>query len=185
MGMAWIAPFGRICGRIKELPTLLLYHGAVIWRGFWCTAARNFVCMAGGFYEFHLRGVLRWLLMLPMAMPAYVLAFALLGVFDYSGGVQTYLRTHGVNASAWLDLRSDWGVVLVLSLALYPYIICWHQRVSRIWACACRSASRWVCRRGSRFGAWCCRYAAVWWMGGLGLAFDGDAGVWYGVYFGF
>ena len=123
------------------------------------------------FYEFPLRGVLRWLLMLPMAMPAYVLAFALLGVFDYSGGVQTYLRTHGVDASAWLDLRSDWGVVLVLSLALYPYVYLLAQegfahlgvRVQEVGQSL--GLSPW-----QSFWRVVLPSTRPWWMGGLGLA---------------
>ena len=123
------------------------------------------------FYEFPLRGVLRWLLMLPMAMPAYVLAFALLGVFDYSGGVQTYLRSHGLDASAWLDLRSDWGVVLVLSLALYPYVYLLAQE-------GFAQLGVRVQEVGQSLGLtpWQSFWRVVlpstrpWWMGGLGLA---------------
>ncbi len=73
-------------------------------------------------YEFPTRSVLQWALMLPMALPAYVLAFTLLGWFDYSGPAQSFLRPIFGDVSQWLNLRSRWGVVLVLSLAFYPYV---------------------------------------------------------------
>ena len=43
-------------------------------------------------YEFPGRRFFNWALLLPMAMPGYVLAFAFLAIFDYTGPVQTYWR---------------------------------------------------------------------------------------------
>ncbi len=43
-------------------------------------------------YRFAGHGLWRWALMLPLAMPAYVLAFVQVGLFDYTGLVQTWLR---------------------------------------------------------------------------------------------
>ena len=77
------------------------------------------------FYRFRGRGVLSWLLLLPMAYPAYILAYTYTGVLDFSGPVLTYLR--GVNAPPWLmepmlSIRSLPGAALMLSLVLYPYV---------------------------------------------------------------
>lgn len=72
--------------------------------------------------EFPGRRLFDWALMLPLAIPGYVMAFVFLGLFTYAGPVQTALR-QWFGSSAWFpDIRSPGGVVLVLSLALYPYI---------------------------------------------------------------
>ncbi len=78
-----------------------------------------------GACTFRGRDTLSWLLMLPLAAPAYVVAYVYTDVLEVSGPVQTALR-------AWLDLapgalpvppvRSLPGAALLLSLVLYPYI---------------------------------------------------------------
>ena len=74
-------------------------------------------------YEFRGRRVLEWLLVLPLAIPTYVMAFAQLGVFDYTGPIQSLLRTwSGTDVQRWFALRSPVGVAWVMSLALYPYV---------------------------------------------------------------
>lgn len=63
-----------------------------------------------------------WALLLPLAMPAYVLAFVAVGALDYAGPVQSWLR-EVFGSSRWFPpIRSTGGVVVVLSLALYPYV---------------------------------------------------------------
>lgn len=65
-------------------------------------------------------------LLAPMAIPAYVAAFALVDVLEYAGPVQTALRDVFGWASAkdyWFpEIRSRWAAILVMSLALYPYV---------------------------------------------------------------
>lgn len=71
--------------------------------------------------EFPGRRVFSWALLLPLALPAYVTAFVAIGLLDFTGPVQTALRA----AFGPLDLpeiRSRGGVILVMSLALYPYV---------------------------------------------------------------
>lgn len=73
-------------------------------------------------YRFPFRDVLVWLLVLPLAMPAYILGFVFLSVFDAAGPVQTALRSV-LGADVWVpEVRSLPGAVLVLSLTLYPYV---------------------------------------------------------------
>jgi len=71
------------------------------------------------------RRVLEWLLLFPLAIPAYVGAYALSDFLDYSGPVQTALRASFGWASArdyWFpEIRSREAAVVVLSAALYPY----------------------------------------------------------------
>jgi iron(III) transport system permease protein len=72
--------------------------------------------------EFPGRAFFSWALLLPLAMPAYVLAFVTLGLFDYAGPVQSQLR-HWFGSSSWFpDIRSTGGVVTVLTLVFYPYV---------------------------------------------------------------
>lgn len=74
-------------------------------------------------YEFVGRRYFEWLMVLPLALPVYVMAFAQLGIFDYTGWVQTYLRAAtGRDVQAWFALRSSAGVSWVMALALYPYV---------------------------------------------------------------
>ncbi|WP_426415071.1 ABC transporter permease [Aestuariirhabdus sp. LZHN29] len=72
--------------------------------------------------EFPGRKWFDWALMLPFAVPAYVLAFVFIGLFDFSGPVQSLLR-EWFGAAAWFpQVRSTGGVVLVLVLVFYPYV---------------------------------------------------------------
>ena len=76
-------------------------------------------------YAFPFSRWLEWLLLLPLAIPAYVGAYALVDFLDYSGPVQVALREAFGWASArdyWFpQVRTRWAAVLVLSAALYPY----------------------------------------------------------------
>lgn len=72
--------------------------------------------------EFPGRRWLDWALMLPLAIPTYVVAFVALGIMGYSGPVQTGLRQLLGNEFQLPDIRSTWGVVMVMSSVLYPYV---------------------------------------------------------------
>lgn len=73
-------------------------------------------------YDFPGRKFFSWSLLLPIAIPGYVMAFVLLGLFDYTGPVQTLLRNE-FGTSAWFPkVRSIGGATLALSLCLYPYV---------------------------------------------------------------
>lgn len=73
-------------------------------------------------HDFPGRRFFAWALMLPMAMPAYVLAFAMVGLLDFTGPLQTQLRELAGGPVRFPPIRSIGGVVLVMSLALYPYV---------------------------------------------------------------
>ena len=73
-------------------------------------------------FRFPLRDVLVWLLVLPLAMPAYILGFVFLSTFDVAGPVQTGLRSL-FGDDVWLpDVRSLPGAIVVMSLSLFPYV---------------------------------------------------------------
>jgi len=70
----------------------------------------------------------RWLeiaLALPLAFPAYVLAYAYTHLLDHPGPVQTLLRdvTGWGPRDYWFpEIRSLWGAALMLTIVLYPYV---------------------------------------------------------------
>lgn len=72
--------------------------------------------------QFPGRGVADWALMLPLAIPAYVLAFVFIGLLDFSGPVQTGIRTILGPVSWFPEIRSSAGVILVMVLGFYPYV---------------------------------------------------------------
>lgn len=72
-------------------------------------------------YTFPLRDTLVWLLVLPLAMPAYILGFVFLSTFDVAGPVQQVLReTFGSGVE--IPVRSLGACIVVMSLTLYPYV---------------------------------------------------------------
>ena len=73
--------------------------------------------------EFPGRRFFDWALMLPFAMPAYVLAFVFLGLMDFSGPVQSSLRYFFSLPGNWfIEVRNAYGVIFVMVLVLYPYV---------------------------------------------------------------
>lgn len=72
--------------------------------------------------DFPGRRFFAWSLMLPLAMPAYVLAFVQVGLLDFTGPVQTLLRAWFGDSRWFPPIRSTGGVILVLTLAFYPYV---------------------------------------------------------------
>jgi len=73
--------------------------------------------------EFPGRRFFDWALMLPFAMPAYVLAFVFLGLMDFSGPVQGLIRSVFDLPTNWyFEVRHAGGVIAVMTLVLYPYV---------------------------------------------------------------
>ncbi|WP_051559814.1 ABC transporter permease [Marinobacterium jannaschii] len=70
--------------------------------------------------------IFEWALMLPFAVPAYVIAYVYTDLLEYSGPVQIFLRELFGWSSArdyWFpDIRTLGGATLMLALVLYPYI---------------------------------------------------------------
>lgn len=73
--------------------------------------------------EFPGRRIFEWALMLPLAVPAYVLAFVMIGLLDFSSPLATWLRNTVGTELSWLPgIRSEAGVIAIMSLAFYPYV---------------------------------------------------------------
>ena len=70
--------------------------------------------------------VFGWMLILPLAMPAYVMAYVYTDFLEYSGPLQTALRLifswENSNEYWFPEIRSHGGAIVLLSLVLYPYV---------------------------------------------------------------
>lgn len=98
--------------------TLMLVVGVsagtlVIGTGFaWLVAA----------YDFPGRRWFEHLLLLPLAIPTFVMGFIFMATFDFAGPVQTQLRAWFGDDIWFPDIRSGLGVIIVMTLVLYPYV---------------------------------------------------------------
>lgn len=72
------------------------------------------------------RGLFNWALVLPLAVPTYILAFVFTDQLEYAGAVQGTLR----EAFGWRNRQDYWfpeirsmgGAITVMTLVLYPYV---------------------------------------------------------------
>ncbi|WP_333817780.1 ABC transporter permease [Tabrizicola sp.] len=131
LSIAWIAlfPTENIWPHLMAtvlprylLTTLLLMAGVAVLTAGMGTGAAWLVSM----YRFPGRDWLAQALLFPLAIPAYVGAYALVDLLDYAGPVQSTLRA----TFGWASARDYWFpqtrslpmAILVLSFALYPYV---------------------------------------------------------------
>ncbi|MEP3276918.1 MAG: iron ABC transporter permease [Stappiaceae bacterium] len=72
------------------------------------------------------RSFFSWALLVPLAVPTYIIAYAYVDILDYTGPVQTAIRTlFGFTSSRdyWFpEIRSLGGAIFVMSVVLYPYV---------------------------------------------------------------
>jgi iron(III) transport system permease protein len=69
--------------------------------------------------------VFEWALLLPLAVPAYIIAYTYAGLLEYAGPVQSLLRdaTGWARDDYWFpEIRSLGGAIVVMSLVFYPYV---------------------------------------------------------------
>lgn len=74
-------------------------------------------------FDFPGRRTFEWLLLLPLAMPAYVTAYAYTDFLQFSGPLQVWLRaSFGLEGRLLPEVRSLGGAVWVFIFSLYPYV---------------------------------------------------------------
>ena len=75
-------------------------------------------------YDFPLRRIIDFLLLLPLSIPPYVAAITYGELFDYSSSFQIFFREYlpYFKGSNLLNIRSLPGVVFIFSITLYPYV---------------------------------------------------------------
>tara|TARA_R110001583_G_scaffold26571_4_gene95787 strand:+ start:30867 stop:32498 length:1632 start_codon:yes stop_codon:yes gene_type:complete len=76
--------------------------------------------------EFPGRSILQWALMLPLALPPYIVAIVYTDLLDFSGPVQHFLRewmNWQLSSDYYFpDIRTINGAIIILSLSLFPYL---------------------------------------------------------------
>lgn len=97
-----------------------------------------------------------WALLLPLAIPAYIGAYALVDFWEYAGPFQTALRgVFGWQSAQdyWFpDVRTRLSAIIVLSLSLYPYVYLLARAAFREQsACALEVSRALGCGRWSSF----------------------------------
>jgi len=123
--LSWLHPQTEVWQHLIETQlgfllknTIILFVGVGVWTLVFGVSLAWFVAMC----EFPGRRWLEWALILPLAMPAYVFAFVMLGLMDYSGPVQTLYR-EWFGAKAYFPyMRGTFGILFVMTSVLYPYV---------------------------------------------------------------
>ena len=74
-------------------------------------------------FDFPGRRLAEWALLLPLAMPAYVVAYAYTDFLQFSGPLQTAVReSFGLRGRVFPEVRNTAGAVWVFTFSLYPYV---------------------------------------------------------------
>lgn len=140
--------------------TLILMVGVAVFTAFFGAAAAWLVAM----YRFPGQRWLDYALLFPLAIPAYIGAYALVDFLDYAGPLQTAMRA----AFGWRDARDYWfpqvrahgPAIVVLGSALYPYVYLLARAAFRE-----QSGCSYEVARALGAGPW-----ALFWRVGLPLA---------------
>ena len=140
--------------------TLILMGGVAVLTAIFGTASAWLIAM----YRFPGRRWLDYALLFPLAIPAYVGAYALVDFLEYAGPLQTAMR----GAFGWQDARDYWfpGIrargpaIIVLASALYPYVYLLARAAFRE-----QSGNSYEVARALGAGPW-----AMFWRVGLPLA---------------
>ena len=114
---------------LREMASTVLpsYAWTTLWLGLWVALGAAVVgtgaAAAVTLFDFPGRRAFEWLLLLPLAMPAYVTAYAYTDFLQFSGPLQVGLRnTFGLEGRLLPEVRSLGGAVWVFIFSLYPYV---------------------------------------------------------------
>lgn len=72
-------------------------------------------------FDFPMRKQMEWLLILPLAIPSYIVGYAYAGIFDYGGSLELILRQMNIDFIR-IDIMNRAGLAFVLSISLFPYV---------------------------------------------------------------
>ena len=120
-GGLWLHLYDTVLGRYISNTLILMVGVGVVAIGFGVSSA-----WVISRYDFAGRRVLEWMLLLPAAIPAYIIAYSYTEFFEYAGPLQSGLR----HLFGWQNSRDYWfpeirslgGAILVMASVLYPYI---------------------------------------------------------------
>ena len=120
-GGLWSHLYDTVLGRYISNTLILMAGVGVVAIGFGVSSA-----WVISRYDFAGRRILEWMLLLPAAIPAYIIAYSYTEFFEYAGPLQSGLR----HLFGWQSPRDYWfpeirslgGAILVMASVLYPYI---------------------------------------------------------------
>ena len=120
-GGLWLHLYDTVLGRYISNTLILMAGVGVVAIGFGVSSA-----WVINRYDFAGRRILEWMLLLPAAIPAYIIAYSYTEFFEYAGPLQSALR----HLFDWQSPRDYWfpeirslgGAILVMASVLYPYI---------------------------------------------------------------
>ncbi|MFB9057665.1 ABC transporter permease [Mariniflexile ostreae] len=72
-------------------------------------------------FDFMFRKQMEWLLILPLAIPSYIVGYAYAGIFDYGGSMDLIFRHLNLDFIR-IDIMNRAGLAFVLSISLFPYV---------------------------------------------------------------
>ena len=76
-------------------------------------------------YNFKGKKVFEWALILPLAIPPYILAYTFTGLFDPFGDANNFIRSvFNLKDSTIIfpNVRNIYGAIVVFAFTLYPYV---------------------------------------------------------------
>ena len=122
----WDAPSAQVLGEMARtvLPGYAWTSlGLCLVVGFGVALVGGATAAAVTLFDFTGRKTFEWALLLPLAMPAYVVAYAYTDYLQFSGPLQSWLRaTFGLQGRVLPEVRSFGGAALVFIVSLYPYV---------------------------------------------------------------
>jgi iron(III) transport system permease protein len=123
--LSWLSPAGDVWRHLAQTVlgellqnTMVLMLGV----GFGVFVLGTALAWLIAMCEFPGRRFFDWALMLPLAMPAYVLAFVAVAMLDFSGPLQSAARALFGDGMWFPPIRSAGGIVAVMIFAFYPYV---------------------------------------------------------------
>ena len=126
---SWLQSTGQSAQILGEMARTVLpgYIWTTVWLCLWVGAGVAVVGTASAaavtLFDFPGRRMFEWALLLPLAMPAYVVAYAYTDSLQFSGPVQSGIRTlSGLDGRVLPEIRSLPGAVFVFIFSLYPYV---------------------------------------------------------------
>jgi len=122
------APLGDAWGHLAAT-VLPEYIANTLWLMLWVGIGVSVIGVATAWLttlcRFPGRGFFEWALILPLAVPAYVMAYAYTDFLQFTGPVQTWLRAAfgwGPREYWFPDVRSLGGAAVIFSFVFYPYV---------------------------------------------------------------
>ncbi|QVK17690.1 iron ABC transporter permease [Mycoplasmatota bacterium] len=74
-------------------------------------------------YDFPLRKMLEWSLILPLSIPPYIAAYTYGGLFSYTGSIQVFFRTNNISVNPkYFDIMTMEGTIFIFTMFMFPYI---------------------------------------------------------------